>query len=138
MRAVIGTLGDLTCSQDPGVLALDAATVQQIQTVTTSWSACVDHDKGYAAVIFQTTGTPGRDIMWPFVKQQFTSARTGRWSSVHNTGPYSAGMTTANSAMVGWEDDKLPVLAFIGATKTGTVDEVVQYWTKALGATITG
>jgi len=28
--------------------------------------------------------------------------------------------------------------AFIGATATGTVDEVVEYWKKALGATITG
>jgi len=74
MRAVIGTLEDLTCSQDPGVLALDAATVQQIQTVTDLLVACVDSDTGHAAVIFQTTGTPGRDIMWPLVKQ-LSSAR---------------------------------------------------------------
>jgi hypothetical protein len=138
MDAVIGSLADLNCSQNPDVLDLDATTVAEIQTLTTSWTACIDDDKNYAAVIFQTTGGPGRETMWPFVEQQFTATRHGSWKAGANSGIYSAGKSSSGTPLVGWKDSQAPVLAFIGSSNGSSVDSVIAYWKAALGATITG
>lgn len=120
------------------MLDLDPTTVSQIRTLTASWSACIDRTNNYAAVVFQTTGASGREAMWPFVLRQFTASRSGTWKTGSNSGVYSAGFSSTGIPLVGWKDANLPVLAFIGSTGGSSIDRVVQYWEKALGATITG
>ncbi|MET3806980.1 actin-like ATPase involved in cell morphogenesis [Nakamurella sp. UYEF19] len=139
MRSAIGSLADLDCTTDPNVLSLDAKTVAQLQTLTTSFSTCIDSTNGFAAVIFQTTGAAGRDLLWPFIEEQFTARRSGTWKTATDSGEYSGGPSpTGGVTLMGWRDSKLPVLAFIGATKGADLDATITYWKAALGATITG
>ncbi len=138
MQPILGSLGRLDCTADPAQLKLDASTVAELKAFTTSFSTCVDHDNGYATVIFQTTGTAGRDVLWPYLQGQFTPSRSGTWVGGDASGDYSVGLTASGLPLLAWKDTTRPVLAFIGADRGISTNTLVSYWSKALGATATG
>jgi hypothetical protein len=138
MKQLIGQLAELSCSKNPSAIGLDATALKQLQTLTSGFSTCIDSTRGFAAVIFQAKDTAGRDALGPAVRLQFTANRSGQWQAAGRSGQYSVGRTATGISLLEWEDDDLPIVAFIGATKGASADDTVDYWKSALEATITG
>lgn len=138
MQPALGSLGVLDCTADPAQLKLDTTTEAELKTLTTSFATCVDRAAGYATVIFQTTGVAGRDVLWPFLLGQFTPTRNGTWHTGKASGPYAVGLSSSGHPALAWKDSTRPVLAFIGAGNGISESDLVTYWSKALGATVTG
>jgi hypothetical protein len=138
MKQLIGQMAELSCSKNPSAIGLDATALKQLQTLTSGFSTCIDSSRGFAAVIFQAKDTAGRDALGPAVRLQFTANRSGQWKAAGRSGQYSVGRTATGISLLEWEDDDLPIVAFIGATKGASADDTVDYWKSALEATITG
>ena len=138
MKQVVGTMADLSCSKNPSAIGLDATALTQLQTLTSAFSTCIDSSKGFAAVIFQTNDNSGRYLLGSAVVTQFTVTQQGTWKGGGRSGRFSVGRTPTGITLLEWEDSQFPIVAFIGATKGAGIDETVNYWTAALGATVTG
>ena len=131
-------MADLSCSKNPSAIGLDATALTQLQTLTSAFSTCIDSSKGFAAVIFQTNDNSGRYLLGSAVVTQFTVTQQGTWKGGGRSGRFSVGRTPTGITLLEWEDSQFPIVAFIGATKGAGIDETVNYWTAALGATVTG
>ena len=141
MKTFIGDFDQLKCTQNLSDLGADSSTdqqsVKQFEAFTTSWSACVDESGGHVLLVFQTTNTSSRDLIWDAMQQSLgTDSEGGNWRASQDSGQYRVGLVDAETALV-WESKDRPLFGYLLSTNTATDSSgLVDYWKGKVGVTV--